>query len=82
MKPHTWDHSPGTLPGPHNGVGPCGIGKFVLANASSVLSRRSAIDLTSFSPIPRFLESCLLIWSGHHGKVGFTIAWYPSERGT
>ena len=38
----TYDsHSPGTPPGHHNCVGPCGIGKFVFANASSiVLSRR------------------------------------------
>ena len=59
-------------PGFHNGVGPCGIGKCVLANASSVLSRRwsspechrHAAPLNNkFFPIPRFLESWLLIWS-------------------
>ena len=42
-------HSAGTPPGPHNAVGPYGIGKFVFANGSStVLSRRCSLpDLTS-----------------------------------
>ena len=35
--PHTSDHSPGTPPGPHNGVETDGIGKFVLTNASSIM---------------------------------------------
>ena len=35
--PHTSDHSPGTPPGPHNGVEPSGKRKFVLANASSIM---------------------------------------------
>ena len=30
-------NSPATPPGPHSGVGPCGIGKHVLAKASSVV---------------------------------------------
>ena len=29
MSPHTSAHSPGTPPGPHNGVGPCWIGRLI-----------------------------------------------------
>ena len=57
MKPHTSDHCPGTPPGPHKAVGPCGIGKYVLANASSIVlscrrslpdrRRRGTIEVTS-----------------------------------
>ena len=35
--PHTSDHSPGTPPGHHNGVGPGGTGKLVLTNVSSIM---------------------------------------------
>ena len=35
MNPHTSAHPVGIAPGPHNGVGPGGIGKCVSANASS-----------------------------------------------
>ena len=35
--PHTSDHSPGTPPGPHNGVEPGGTGKLVLTNVSSIM---------------------------------------------
>ena len=35
--PQTSDHSPGTPPGPHRGVGPGGIGKHVLAKAASII---------------------------------------------
>ena len=37
VKPHTSAHSPGTPPGPHNGAQPCGIGRFVLASAPSIV---------------------------------------------
>ena len=37
MNPHTPAHSPGTSPGPHNGVGSRGIGKHVLGKASSTV---------------------------------------------
>ena len=35
--PQTSAHSPGTPPGVHNGVGPGGMGKLVLAKASSMM---------------------------------------------
>ena len=35
--PHTSDHPPGTAPGLHNGGGPGGTGKSVLANTSSMM---------------------------------------------
>ena len=68
---HTSDHSPGTPPGPHNGVEPSGIGKFVLTNAPSIMLmgrgslpdwRRHAVPLKSLA-IPRFLAYVLLMWS-------------------
>ena len=42
-KPHTSFQSPCTPPGPHNGVGPGGTGRFVLAKAPSIMlvKRRS-----------------------------------------
>ena len=52
--PHTSAHVPGTAPGPHNGVGPGGIGKAQSAKASSTIlmlsaqvSRRQAAPLKS-----------------------------------
>ena len=37
MNPQTSAHSPGTPPGPHRGAGPGGKGKYVLAEASSIV---------------------------------------------
>ena len=59
--PHTTAHSPGTSPGPHNGVGPGGIGKSVSAKASSIIlvgfrslpqGRRQAAPSKSQQPSP------------------------------
>ena len=52
--PHTSAHVPGTAPGPHNGVGPRGIGTSQSAKASSMImmllalvARRQAAPLKS-----------------------------------
>ena len=58
--PHTSDHSPGTPPGFHNGVGPGGNGKFVLTNASSILlmDRESLPDWWRHALLERYSTYC------------------------
>ena len=84
MNPHTSAHSPGTPPGHHNGVGPCGIGRLVLANASSVvLSRcwsspllfRNAAPLKSPAPIST-CSGHITVRTANNTFSRFRVSWH------